>query len=147
MKGTENFYLINSNGKLIFSFENPTRRSEITRPEVLSDFLGLMEAIANRLGEQQINLIELGRSVIYSSLDKFTNILFIIKCDKKTKRKKMTDTMNRIRHEFIRIFEGNLNKSDDIKNNLMSEFINSMKKLFGENIKISYTIEELKFVL
>ncbi|MBN1803370.1 MAG: hypothetical protein JW891_17800 [Candidatus Lokiarchaeota archaeon] len=147
MKGLESVYLINSNGKLVFSIENSTRKTQINRPEALSDFLGLMEAIASRLGNQQINLIELGRSTIYSNLDKYNNILFVIKCDKKTKKKKIDELFSRLRYEFVRIFDGNLNKPNEVKRSLMNEFANIMIKLCGTEFETSHSIEELKFIL
>ncbi len=147
MKGLESVYFINSHGKLVFSIENSVKRSQINRPEALSDFLGLMETVASRLGNQQINLIELGRSTIYSNLDKYNNILFIIKCDKKTKKKKIDTFFGQVRHEFVRIFDGNLNKNNEIKKNLMKEFVNKMIKFCGDGFEISYSIEELKFII
>ena len=87
MKGIEDIYVINSEGKLILSVQFTYQITKIFYPEALSNLLSLLETVAQTLGEEEISSIELGESSIYSSIDKFSKILFVIKCDKSLKKK------------------------------------------------------------
>ena len=126
---------------------NNANNSDINHPEALSNLLSLMETIALKLGEKHINFIELGKSAIYSVLDKYNRILFVLKCDKHVKRKKVDYILKQVIHEFINKFDGNLTKSTNEKEKLMWLFIKVIKKIFGESNKIMYFVEELRVIL
>ena len=147
IEGLESIYIFNSERKLIYVQEYKAQNTQIYHPEALSDFLSLVKSLARSLGEDEINSVEIGNSVIYTLQDKVKNILFVLKCEKNGNKKKIIELLKTIMNEFIITFDGNFNKPLNKKEKLMELFIIAIGKICGASTKVTYFLNELRIIL
>jgi hypothetical protein len=144
MKEIEGIFIINSKGDLIFSQENLVIESKELDPDYLSNFLSTLLTIAQKIGEDEVKIVDLGESKFFLTKDKLTHLEFILKCNKETKYKKVSQIHKGIVNLFIEKFTGNFNSSNETKKILMSSFIQQLNELIGSGEKIEYHVESIK---
>ena len=102
-------YILNSKRELIYLQENIIPKSKELDPDYLSNFFSTLQTIAQKIGEEEVKIIDLGNSKFFLTKDRMTNIEFILKCGKDIKQKKVFETHKRIVNLFIEKFIGNFN--------------------------------------
>ncbi len=137
-------YILNSRGDLLYLQENLIPTSKELDPDYLSNFFTTLQTIAQKIGEEEVKIIDLGNSKFFLTKDKLTNIEFILKCEKNIKPKKVFDTHRRIVNLFIEKFIGNFNASEKTKRFLMNSFMNDLTEIIGKGEKIEYHIDLIK---
>ncbi len=146
MKDIISFYIINGNRDLIYSQENISLAPEGKEHEYISNFLSILETIAMKIGEkeEELRIMVLGHSKFFLSKDKLTNVIFILKCEKDAKQKKIFEKLNKTKNLFIEKFTGNFNSPDDIKLKLMESFTGTLAEIIGNAKSVLYFIDSLK---
>lgn len=137
-------YILNSRGDLLYLQENLIPTSKELDPDYLSNFFTTLQTIAQKIGEEEVKIIDLGNSKFFLTKDKLTNIEFILKCEKNIKPKKVFDTHRRIVNLFIEKFIGNFNASEKTKRFLMNSFMNDLTEIIGKGEKIEYHLDLIK---
>jgi hypothetical protein len=137
-------YVLNRRGELIYLQENTLPSSKELDPDYLSNFFTTLQTIAQKIGEEEVKIIDLGNSKFFLTKDKLTGIEFILKCEKNIKQKKVFETHKKIINLFIEKFIGNYNASDQTKTFLMNSFMKELAEIIGKGEKIEFHIESLK---
>ena len=137
-------YILNRRGELIYLQENTLPSSKELGPDYLSNFFSTLQTIAQKIGEEEVKIIDLGNSKFFLTKDNLTRIEFILKCEKNIKPKKVFETHKKIINLFIEKFIGNYNASDQTKNFQMNSFMKDLAEIIGKGEKIEYHINSLK---
>jgi hypothetical protein len=140
----EGIYILNSRGDLIFLQENLVLDSKEMDADYLSNFLSTLQTIAQKIGEDEVKIIDLGNSKFFLIKDKLTKIEFILKCNKEMKYKKVSQAHKNIVNLFIEKFTGNFNSSEETKTILMNSFIKELNELVGPGEKTDYHLQAIK---
>lgn len=145
MENIEAIYIINRESQLIFSYEILHERSENFDYSNISRFFSVIKTFALKIGEEEVNIIELGNSKIFKTTDYVYNIDIILKCNKKVKEKKVPIKLKKILNLFLNSFIGYFNSSIPIKKQRMEFFVKEISSIFEERGKINYFLENIKF--
>ena len=145
MKGIQSIYIINNKGNLIYLHENFQRNSGILRLDSISKLFSLLTSYSVNVGEEDVQILEMGSSNAYSTRDKISNVQFVVKFDKKTKQKVVNKVLKVIKNTFIEKFEGNFNKSIEEKASLMDDFVRIIEDTIGKGKNVDYFLEELTY--
>jgi len=70
-------YILNSRGELIYLQENILPSTKELDPDYLSNFFSTLQTIAQKIGEEEVKIIDMGNSKFFLTKDKLTNIEFI----------------------------------------------------------------------
>ncbi len=144
MSDVVGLYILNHRGELIYLQENTLPSSKELDPDYLSNFFTTLQTIAQKIGEEEVKIIDLGNSKFFLTKDKLTGIEFILKCEKNIKQKKVFETHKKIINLFIEKFIGNYNASEQTKTFLMNSFMKDLAEIIGRGEKIEYDINTLK---
>ena len=137
IKEIQSFIILDNNGAPIFVQENFIQGRNNVDLALLSDFINALQNFATELGEKETKFIELGGGKIFSTKDSSTNYLFVLKCDKKAKAKKMYQILNEIKNLFLNKFLGHLYEIKEEKNKeLLSSFENELKIILNPYNKL-----------
>jgi hypothetical protein len=145
MKGIDSVYIINNEGSLIFIHENFQRSSGTLRLESLSKLFSLLTSYSLKVGEEDVQLLEMGKSNVYSTRDKITNVQFILEFNKKAKNKLVTKALKIIKNAFVEHFEGNFHKPVEEKAALMDKFVRVIENAIGKGKKVDYFLDAITY--
>ncbi|TFG25490.1 MAG: hypothetical protein EU532_11640 [Promethearchaeota archaeon] len=137
-------YILNSKRELIYLQENVIPNVKDLDPDYLSNFFATLQTIAQKIGEEEVKIIDLGNSKFFLAKDKLTNIEFILKCEKTIKQKKVFEIHKDIINLFIEKFTGNFNATEQTKKILMNSFIKDLTDIIGKGEKIEFHLDSLK---
>lgn len=137
IKEIESIFILNNNGVPIFIQENYIQGKNNIDPALLSDLVNALQKFANELGEKETKFIELGGGKIFSTKDNSSNYLFVLKCDKNAKAKRMYQILNDVKNLFLNIFLGNLYViKEEINKGLLSSFKKELKNILNPYNKL-----------
>ena len=137
-------YILNSKRELIYLQENVIPNAKDLDPDYLSNFFATLQTIAQKIGEEEVKIIDLGNSKFFLTKDKLTDIEFILKCEKTIKQKKVFEIHKDIINLFIEKFTGNFNATERTKKILMNSFIKNLADIIGKGEKIDFHLDSLK---
>ena len=137
-------YVLNRKGELIYLQENIIPDSKDLDHDYLSNFFTTLQTIAQKIGEEEVKIIDLGNSKFFLTKDKLTNIEFILKCGRNIKPKKVFETHKKIMNLFIEKFTGNFNATEQTKKFIMNSFIKDLIEIIGKGEKIEFKIESIR---
>ncbi|MHA1309664.1 MAG: hypothetical protein ACTSWR_10330 [Candidatus Helarchaeota archaeon] len=141
-------WLLNEDGKTIFSIENYVQGSEDYDSALFSGFVLSVSKFSSTIGEKKLERIEFGNSKIFLKKDKETNLIFVLRTIQNTNNKKMERLINNLNKKFNKKFKNNVNQYsfEDLKTYLEQIFITELKKSGkGSNVSenLSLFLEKL----
>ena len=137
-------YILNSKRELIYLQENIITKVKELDPDYLSNFFATLQTIAQKIGEEEVKIIDLGNSKFFLTKDKLTNFEFILKCERNIKQKKVFEIHKRIVNLFIEKFTGNFNATEETKKILMNSFLKDLTEIMGKGEKIEFYLDSIK---
>lgn len=128
-------YILDEQGKALFSEEFFEQSSKEADKGLFCDFITAFQQFASELGssESALDNIELGGNKILFTTDSISGVKFILRCDKKVKMKKFGKVLNQIKNTFITIFEGSLHKKKEDKRDLTSKFEKELDEIIQKH--------------
>ncbi len=125
--------------------ENFQRASGNLRLESISKLFSLLTSYSLNVGEEDVQLLEMENSNVYSTRDKITDVQFVLKFDKKIKNKIVIKILKIVKNAFVEKFEGNFNKPLEEKEILMEQFIKLIEDIIGKGKKVDYFLDGLTY--
>ena len=133
-------FIINERGAMLFP-----KASAISNQfsENLPNLMLAFQSLAVDLGKKKVDSIELGNMKIYSTRDESSKMLFLYRTKKKTKKKKARSLLNKIKTLFTERFNSNPLGTDQMQDELCSQFADVLTSLLKEKNQVSSFLKAL----
>ena len=144
MKEVHCAYVLDDNGIVVVSYENPLNEIEKLDPSYFSNFFSAIQSLASSFGEgKEVGELELGNHKIVATKDSLTDYYFLITCDPDVKTKKIQPLLNRIKNAYINLFLGNFSVTGEERNEKISQFLKRLEEMFKDKDRVSNFLKGL----
>ena len=143
MKDILGIYIIDENRNPIFLYEIFKKESSEMEYALLANFISAFENFTDELGGLNKRSVDLGNTILFWDEDNITNTIFILRCVKNAKEKRMLGHLKKIKNAFIDIFTGHLQDSKEVKINLTRVLERKIRDMFEKESDIAKFLREI----
>ncbi|TFF85670.1 MAG: hypothetical protein EU551_03555 [Promethearchaeota archaeon] len=134
--------IVNSEKEIVFSFDNSEYKNTKDE-EVVSKFILAMDSFAREIGGYDLKMVELGSDKIYSLRDEPTGFLFIALSHNKSKTKKISKRLKKIRNLFIKECINDTGFLTTDKEEIEMKFCQALEKIDAKSLNIDNFLTSL----
>lgn len=134
-------FIIDENGKTLFSYENHIQGSSTANMALLSHLIYALQSISKDIREDQIKGVEMGNDKFFLTKEKLTNYLFILKTHRDANSEVINPILNEIKIKFVGKFTGHFSIDVDEKIELLNSFREDIKEIFKRKTNLEKFVE------
>ena len=129
-------YIVDENGKTLFSYENHIQGSSTANTALLSHLIFSLQSISKDIREDQVKGVEMGNDKFFLTKEKLTSYLFILKTHRDANSEVINPILNEIKTKFVEKFTGHFSIDVDKKIELLNSFREDIKVILKQKTNI-----------
>ena len=134
-------FIIDANGKTLFSYENHIQGSSTANVALLSHLLYSLQSISKDIREGQVKEVEIGNNKFCLTKEKLTNHLFILKSHRDANSEVINPILNEIKIKFVEKFTVHFSIDVDKKIEIYNSFREDINEILNHKINLEKFLE------
>ena len=129
-------FIVDENGKTLFSYENHIQGSSTANMALLSHLIYALQSISKDLREDQIKGVEMGNDKFFLTKEKLTSYLFILKTHRDADSEVINPLLKEIKTKFVGKFTGHFSIDVDKKIEILNSFREDIKEILKQKTNL-----------
>ncbi len=134
-------FILDNNGKTLFSYENHIQGTSTANTALLSHLIYALKSISKDIGEDQVKKVEMGNDKFFLTKEKLTSYLFILKTHRDADSEVINPILNEIKTRFVEKFTGQFSIDVDAKIEILNSFREDIKEIFKHKTNLETFLE------
>ncbi|MHA1300916.1 MAG: hypothetical protein ACTSO9_15970 [Candidatus Helarchaeota archaeon] len=135
MNEINGFWILEPDGNILFQHELFVQGSEDFDSALLSGVILAVQSFVKNLGEEKVKQMELGKSKIFILRDNETDLILVLKTEKKVKTKKYYKLLEKLQEKIQQIYTDKIFSKKELREYLITSFHKDFDELMGISIK------------
>lgn len=132
MKDLSGIWILDKDGDILFENEFFTQGSGEFNSALFSGVILAVQTFVKNLGEEKIEQMEFGNSIIYVLKDDETNLIYILRIIGEAKNKKFNKILEKIQQKLQKVYYDNLFSLKILKEYVKSSFNDDLKEILKD---------------
>lgn len=121
-------WIVGPDGKMLFVREFHISGFQSAKSAMFGGIISAIQNLATEFGDNSAKKVKMGNVIIFMAKDGNTQVVIALKCHEKSKKKKVTELLNKIKYNFLRNFiDFSTLDGSDIE--ILSSFKNNLDKI------------------
>ena len=134
MKELNGFWILEKDGKVLFQHELYAQGSNDFNSALFSNVIIAIQAFVQNLGEEKIKQMELGKSKVFISREDNTELILVIKTEKKAKPKKLNKLLEKIEKVLVKKYIGEVRTKKELIEYIKSSFSKDFEEIMKDQL-------------